>query len=464
MPFFGMVPLTVIELVADNPSQSPPQWFRAMPRPSTPMYDLSDGFVSDCDASAEPCTKKRRAGDSSLATIATRLGGRFPSFSRRWGGRRPSRSPFAADGVAAVTTAATAPSRRASQGASSRASSMTSSIAKAGPMVRDVSAPRTPPNHLNNSINNNNNNNTNNEVGLDGEEAIFLDKLEAEPAVVDEHIFLERPATTPLLPPVIVPAPTAHAVVRGSDVQSPLQSPTVAGSPETFSEGIRTPPLSGRPSISSLAGPPVIISTPSQVPTSDIPNIRLAEPDDEWSSRLGHANFDIHPEPYTPDVFNAEACRQIRANWELARCNYIKHLIRTGAHYGDKSKTYRLTEQKWAEIDAEWKARHDETVARAEENGSLAVSDRNASPLPESSMTVATMVPSLTGPRSDGKFPQLGNEDIVGPMVVQASSLPSKPSFRRRRGPATILRFIGDVRWPNVLFGVGARFGRSGRT
>jgi hypothetical protein len=273
-------------------------------------------------------------------------------------------------------------------------------------------------------------------------ESALADDTQIAPEQDDEKPS-ERYAATPLLPPLMVPD---TAPVSAPPLQSPLQSPTVAGSPETFSVSGRSPPLSGRPSITSLSAP----GAASRVPTSEIPAIHLADqPEDKWSSQLGHANFDIHPEPYLPDVFDAEACRQLRANWKAARCNYIKHLVRTGEHYGDTSKTYRLTEKKWAEIDAEWKANYEQTVAQAEDNGSLTLSLRRASPVP----STVVALPSLNGPRSDGKFPQLGNEDIVGPMVQITSHLKQKQSRR-----TTLFKFLHDVGWPTGT--LRTRFGR----
>ncbi|KAI9883159.1 MAG: Ubiquitin-conjugating enzyme E2 4 [Watsoniomyces obsoletus] len=426
------------EASTEHPRPHSP-WATSAAPPPTPTrspfdYDLAAGFVCESVSSDESRLRRRRqqrVGESPLASLALRLGDRLPSFSRRWRGRRLSRLSFNATDVVTGPAAHLASSR-----ASSRTSSITGGLHRYATRETQTAtpSPRTPlePSNVDQPA-----------------EVVGSDPVDAEPELLDDRlqeVCDERQATTPLLPPLLIPdAPTSNA--PESYIQSPLQSPTVANSPDTFSAtGNCTPSLrSGRPSMSSMRGP-----TPGpQLPTHDIPPMRLADPDDEWSTRLGHANFDIHPEPYQPEVCDAEACRQLRANWEQARYNYIKHLVRTGEHYGVTSKTYRLTEEKWAEIDADWRRKHEETVSQAADNGALTASFvRRASPEP-SAMTV---LPSLNGPHSDGKFPQLGNDDIVGPMVqVQMHAARRKSTTKpSRRG--IFCRFLPDLRWPPMSF------------
>ena len=59
--------------------------------------------------------------------------------------------------------------------------------------------------------------------------------------------------------------------------------------------------------------------------------------------------------PYLPETIDVESYKQLRANWDLARCNYARHLVRADEHYGATSKIYKLTEEKWAEVDEQWK-------------------------------------------------------------------------------------------------------------
>jgi hypothetical protein len=172
----------------------------------------------------------------------------------------------------------------------------------------------------------------------------------------------------------------------------------------------------------------------------DIPPIAMTDPDDEWSQKLGHANFNIHPEPYVPEIANVESYKQLRANWDLARCNYTKHLVRTGEHYGATSKTYKLTEQKWAEVDAQWKRYNKMILSCLDETTEevMELSQSSAAPAPP------IRIPSMNDPQ--GKFPELGDEDIVGPMTVgPVIKLPS-PGQSRPSKKRTFLKFLQDFK------------------
>jgi hypothetical protein len=236
-------------------------------------------------------------------------------------------------------------------------------------------------------------------------------------------------------------------------LQSPLQSPSVAEAHDPFSGsntpldaistiqllGMPSPPLSTKPSVSSFHR--CTGSRPGHlVPSSEIPPIVIADPNDEWANKLGHANFTIYPEPYVPESFDLEACRQLRANWDLARCNYTKHLVRTGEHYGVTSKTYKLTEDKWAATEASWRNNNEVTITSTVKNGSDAFVTLKHTTLGDgNSSNIMTKIPSLNDPRSEGKFPQLGDEDIVGPMVQAAGQLRRNPTKK-----AKILKFFAE--------------------
>jgi len=200
-----------------------------------------------------------------------------------------------------------------------------------------------------------------------------------------------------------------------------------------------SPPLSTKPSFSSFhrSG----INRPGHlVPSSEIPPILIADPNDEWANKLGHANFTVYPEPYLPERYDLEACRQMRANWDLARCNYTKHLVRTGEHYGVTSKTYKLTEEKWVATDAIWRRNNELTIAYTVESGSDPFATLKHTTLGDAGdSNIMTKIPSLNDPRSEGKFPQLGDEDIVGPMVQVAAQLQRSPSKK-----AKILKFFAE--------------------
>jgi hypothetical protein len=385
-------------------------------------YDLTDGFFSDGEVALTPRSKKRRSGESSFATLATRIGTRFPSFSRKWRSRQ-----------GAGNTLIVSESQReqaSSRAASSRSSSLSNSVRQGFGEPLELQIPLTPAkSHFD-----------------DDDETTAVGTIDTELANRNSSEREEAFATTPLLPPLMVDA----AASREVPVQSPLQSPSVAES-VTLSGmntpidavatphllGIPSPPLSTKASISSFHR--AQLSRPGHLlQTSEIPSLVIADENDEWANKLGHANFTIQPEPYVPEVFDIEACRQFRANWDLARCNYTKHLVRTGEHYGVTSKTYKLTEEKWAQTDATWKKNNDLTIRNTVESNGDAFSTLKHTPFGEpGASNIMTKIPSLNDPTSGGKFPQLGDEDIVGPMVQATAQLQRTPSKK-----AKIIKFL----------------------
>lgn len=301
--------------------------------------------------------------------------------------------------------------------------------------------------------------------------------------VEDGYASDESCSRTPLLPPVKAPlhheANTDSVVspLQSPRITSPLQSPKIAepmspvGSEVLSSPResnipplrVQSPGLSKQPSMVSLRGAYNAghYRTSHQHPTSpsaadqhaDIPPILLSHPQDEWSQKLGHANFTIHPEPYAlgPHPTGA-ATAQLAADWALARQHFARHLASTGEHYGTTCKVYQLTRAKWTAVDASWRANY---------NAAAAALSRGATPM----MTIGpvvqtaerpTKVPSPvsttaithTSPRvvlrplspaavrnCDVKFPAINLEDIVGPMVrVQRPPQPSPPRASRKRG------------------------------
>ncbi|KAI9696965.1 MAG: hypothetical protein M1836_004926 [Candelina mexicana] len=379
-------------------------------------YDLMDGFSNDAEFPVSD-TKKARTGESPLLNFASRMGGRLPSIARRRKGRRTGKpGSVARGGRDHIPSSAT----------STRSSSMTGSFIQ----TPERSDAQYPPSPIRSSF---------------GErEDVTIAPIDVEKARLEneEHDAERRLASTPLLPPVMRKASAMNQTEPS--VKSPLQSPAVADSPDPFSMAntplgspqlsrLPSPPLSTRPSISSLhrrRAEHILISP-------EIPPIVIADPNDEWANKLGHANYNIQPEPYIPTDFDLDACEQMRANWDLARGNYMKHLVRTGEHYGVTSKTYKLTEEKWAEVDAHWKKNNDIAIAKLAEKGI------NPNALQETVAEQTTRIPSLNGPCSDGKFPKLGDEDIVGPMVQIASQAHHRPSRR-----AAFLKFLQDIKFP----------------
>lgn len=387
-------------------------------------YDLAEGFFSDGEFATSPRSKKRRANDSPLNNLAGRFGTRFPSFSRKWRLRKGTSS-----------TSAMSEAQRdlaASRTASSRSSSISTSTRQGQEMI--AFEPQMPPTPTTS-------------VFESREEHCLAAPIDIERANNNSGDREENFATTPLLPPLMT---DAAANSREVSMQSPLQSPSVAEPNDPFSgnvtpidaittpqlPGMPSPPLSTKPSISSFHRNAVNRLCPS----SEIPPIVIANENDEWSIKLGHANFTIHPEPYLPESFDLEACRQLRANWDLARTNYTKHLVRTGEHYGATSKTYKLTEEKWVSVDAQWRKNNDLTITHTVESGSDAFATLKHTTLGDpGSNNIMTKIPSLNDPRSEGKFPQLGDEDIVGPMVQVAAQLQRSPSKK-----AKIFKFFAE--------------------
>jgi len=389
-------------------------------------YDLADGFFSDEEFALSPRHRKRRAVESPLSGLATRFGTRFPSFSRKWRLRKePSPTSMAADAQRENAT---------SRGASSRSSSISNSARQVLEKTLDPQLPPTPTKSIFDAP----------------EESSSVAAIDIEKANSGSGEREEGFARTPLLPPLMM---DASANTKQVSLQSPLQSPSVAEASDPFSgavtpidavttpqlPGMPSPPLSTKPSISSFHRN--TINRPGHlVPSSEIPPILIADPNDIWANSLGHANFTIYPEPYIPASFDLEACRQLRANWDLARCNYTKHLVRTGEHYGVTSKTYKLTEEKWASIDAIWRKNNEITIGHTVDSGSAAFATLKHKAFGDAnSSNIMTKIPSLNDPRSGSKFPQLGDEDIVGPMVQVAAQFQRSPSKK-----AKIFKFFAE--------------------
>ena len=93
--------------------------------------------------------------------------------------------------------------------------------------------------------------------------------------------------------------------------------------------------------------------------------------------------------------------------------------------------------------DAEWKRNHELTASAVAAKGHI-------SPEPLSPVEPAPLskMPSLNDPKSEGKFPKLGDEDVVGPMVQIASPLMLKTPSRKR----AFFKFLSDL-LPGSLLG-----------
>ena len=128
-----------------------------------------------------------------------------------------------------------------------------------------------------------------------------------------------------------------------------------------------------------------------------------------------------------PEMFDLASCRQLRTDWFAAKGQFARHLSRTSDLYSTTSKIHHLTQEKWAQIDDQWKRNYIETVARSQSSHASGLSEETLDVGPAPS----TELPSLNGPKSEGKFPTLGDEGIVGPMVREKPPAPQKRGRKR---------------------------------
>ncbi|KAL6714846.1 hypothetical protein ACLMJK_007106 [Lecanora helva] len=417
-------------------------------------YDLADDPGSSSDFTPNPRAKRRRAEDVPLSPmdgLTSRFGSRMPSFSRSLSRKFKPRK-------ASPTIAM--PDRSQEINMSRANSTRAPSLAGSAVEVEVPRGPQLPPTPRRS-------------IADDRFEDAYRALTNGEKpnagqiSEEDEAVDCPPKPTTPLLPPIMTQLPSN---IREVPYQSPLQSPSVA-EPEAPSvlnsplptpriAGLPSPPLSSKPSRSSFH-PQRGIGPVS--PSADIPTMSIAEPNDKWADQLGHANFNIQPEPYVAKDTTLMACKQVRADWEAAKLNYMNHLNCVGEHYGTTSKIYRLTEEKWSEVDAHWKRNVEISFSRIPQlptEPAATLTAPPAQPDPTTDKTAPlTKIPSpevttVSSPKSDyhfapfgeGKFPALGDEGIVGPMEVVA---PQEPQRRNKRK-------LGFIRWVQGVWPVGA--------
>ncbi|KAL1981521.1 hypothetical protein VTN96DRAFT_2502 [Rasamsonia emersonii] len=376
-------------------------------------YDLTDRYL---DIAQSP-TKRRRSGSLSSRISSrglSRIGTRISTMSARWRSKHSSRSSdvaYVEEETMGDDLRSRANSASSTLNPISRVASISQSISQSP--VRTAHGPR----RSDTSV-----------LPIDIEKANRPSTDDSEPQ-----------ASTPLLPPLL----SEHSSAADEPVNSPLESPSVADvTEETSLPGTTSacasihpsPPLSTQPSMASMKRPRA--NTVRTVAGDGAPPVVLTDPDDEWAHKLGHANFTIQPEPYVLETYDAESFRQFRKDWELARCNYAKHLVRTGEHYGVTSKIYQLTQEKWQSIDSEWKRNYESMVAN------LGVSEAAALGLTTSNIHPSdpVKIPRL---HDKDKFPELGDEEIVGPMSVAPAihSHPGSKSGKKR----SFFKFIQDL-------------------
>ncbi|OTA08562.1 hypothetical protein A9Z42_0002820 [Trichoderma parareesei] len=420
-------------------------------------YDL--GFLSDSDFSGDAQSSKKKrlmGGESTFGALTSRIGHRFPSIAR-WKSQRKANS---ITGLMTSPTTERSLENVLSGAASSRSSSM-SSPTRQFPVLLDDAPPMPPP-----------------AMPLyDGYASTDSLDMHAGELSREERSGIERDramATTPLLPPLLTDP--LGKPPQPSQPSSPLQSPSIAPSSAVTElhsprPAVPTPrqSLASKPSVSSLRHVSALAELPLPLPPS------ILQDQDEWSDRLGHANFTITPMPYAVDEITAESVTKFCDDWDAARVAYTKHLVRTGEHYGQTSKTYGLTEAKWAEIERKWKLHYTDIVRRTQPLISGSANSRSRSrgrgrgrsssahPAGQGQSQSQSQSQSHNGhddiyaamqwrgrrgcrpsavPQmlealdAEGKFPGRGDEDIVGPMqrdayMVRARSEEKTPRFWR---------------------------------
>lgn len=390
----------------------------------TPEWSPGDDYFDDGYLPGERTVKRPRSNDNLADNFASRLS---RQFSKRFGGHRSSAS-------VSTINLRSAPNSRPS---SLRLPTTRSITAPNTHEVRNVSSPIP---QLRASIHERS---SSPPRARAVSQAISRPMDISIPEAQEDSSERQELATTPLLPPMMA----SYFTDSQEALQSPLTSPTVA-SPSVvasmvntpvsspIAHGFPTPPLSTKASTASLN----MRSSHTLPPASEIPPLTIAEETDHWAIKLGHANFNIYPEPYLPEVCNAQQCRQLRDDWELARVEYMRQAARVSENYGVTSHIYKLTEQKWAEIDGIWRANHELAVAEAQASGE----DTVFQPLAETK-TLKKM-PSLQDPKQPSKFPAIEEADIVGPMVQYAK-------IQHRRQPSkksSFLKIFTDFARPNL--------------
>lgn len=364
-----------------------------LPADDSGLYNFDDE-PSHSSQEAFPAPKKARSGDSSISpAVPVPTTKRFNSLSKRWKARTGAGPKLSIDVASSYTDR-------------SRKSSAASTILSPAISTISTQDSRLPPSPARTVFEES--------IKETGVSPIDIEKANSHQEEDQSH------ARTPLLPPTLM----AIASQKVSPVQSPLQSPTVADS--GFFTDVSTP--ADTPQLCSLPSP-LLSTKPSiasirqrsragtMIPSADIPPMIIdADDEDTWSAKLGHANFTILPEPYLPTTLTLEDCKQFREAYELAKTNFLKHLAHTGEHCGPTSKVFKLTEDKWAEIVTQWD-KYDAEVSRAIAQFEIK-QDAQIMDLAQSS---SESVPMPQIPAADivkGKFPVLGDEDIIGPMSV----------------------------------------------
>ncbi|CAK7246428.1 MAG: hypothetical protein STHCBS139747_008059 [Sporothrix thermara] len=437
-----------------------------------PSYECDPGFASDCEAATNfPAVQhhRHRAGssvsvisnfsnathESSFSGLTLRFGSRLHALSR-WRSKSTSSRPTYGNLAGAPTSESSlsrAPSSRASSLSAGRRAPAFEPVPVLSPALSSYYGSTESIAHVPTA-----NSTLDAEYEAELDEAAShgeRDRMKAPtpllPPVFTNDSDLQQLPISPLPPPSLQTSPLQTPAMSSSVSYAPGVADSVSGLSPTAVADAAIPSMSlsltaiggGAAAMSSMSSvdvqsPPPLnrkfstasFHVPSGAPTppmttalaSAIPG--ALEPHDEWCDRLGHANYTILPKPYSlpmNDTTDTQALQVLREDWMLARTNYAKHLVRTGEHYGTTSNTYVLTEAKWAETDREWQSAHDAAVthitkmlARAGGDGRARAATLDQLP-PLQHHDMSSVIPQILD-TADGKFPGLGDEDIVGPM------------------------------------------------
>ncbi|KAK3722682.1 hypothetical protein LTR37_002253 [Vermiconidia calcicola] len=395
--------------ICDTPFCEHRQTFGAQTSPSTPEWTSGDENAWRRGSGASRTIKRSRSGELLFeGKAASRASRHWPSISNRWRDRKPTTS------VSGQSVRSAPPSRESSVRRPSISQSLASHL---GPRQTFI----TPERQI---------------------DSAYCDTWAPPPTRPSESLdiphscYSEDPidregrSSTPLLPPLLSelrnskngeqqPSSSSSSIAakRSSAPVSDVQalSPMLNGMP--------TPPLSAKPSVASFG-----MGRSSHVHSrSDVAPMSKSEEPDQWAIRLGHANFEIEPRPYLPQICNRESCNRLLQDWEAARVEYMRVAARVSEHYGPSSRTYKLTEEKWSEIDYLWRMNLRRANAEAEANGQTPTLQSLAETQP------LAKIPSLVDPQQPEKFLKVAEADIVGPMVqyskIQQPPSPKKTSF-----------------------------------
>lgn len=367
-----------------------------------PEYDMEQCFSSESFAIPSSPSKHGRqtsSGEQSSSSYSSKLGDRVPFLSKRWMHRKNSSLSTGKDVEDPLS-------------ASSRTSSFTSVHGS------EITAPFPVSSILRRSV-----------TAFDPSPPVSPGGITAFPDYSEDPVDRKKLSSTPLLPPLM-------NELEPYAVQSPLQSPSIADQTRRT-----TSTISGTTEGSFYLNEVPLLSRSSTMASSEQPPTNLII-SDKWSKLLGHANFTIIPAPYMPEKCDREACHRLFMDWDAARTDYFKHQARTQEHYGTNSKIYRFTEDKWAEIEAQWRRVAEEVTGQAIAAGEPA--DQLLATSPFGAFQRMPTVSSHIG----GKFPQLGDSDIVGPLMQGSPARTIVPIHKKASHKA-----FGDWKLPHFFKG-----------